>query len=82
MWLTTYSAKPPREDFHMNDLTRLIRDHLGESMDPASHALLAVVDKCEEMRTDFQQHGTAGRFTADEFETVIAHSLGLIDKSH
>jgi hypothetical protein len=39
-------------------------------------ALLAVVDKCEQMRDESSERG-AGRFLADEFESVIARELNV-----
>lgn len=66
----------------MDDLARLIREHVlnGDTNAVNHQAVLAVVDKCEQMRAESASApGGVGHFFTDEFETVIARALGLIN---
>jgi hypothetical protein len=48
-----------------------------------STALLAVVDKCEQMRAESAGlPGGVGHFFADEFEGVIARALGIKERTN
>jgi hypothetical protein len=60
-------------------LSAAIRVHVlnGDTAAADHKAVLAVLDKCEQMRGD----GGVGRFFADEFEQTIARALGITEES-
>lgn len=61
-----------------NKTAAAIRACVGVPQSDYDRALLAVIDKCEQMRArSAGQTGGVGRFLADEFETVIARELGI-----
>jgi hypothetical protein len=57
-------------------LTDAIRTHLDGAVGSYSDALLAVVDKCEQLSQVGDPFG-AGRAYADTFLSVIARELGI-----
>ena len=73
----------------MPTLAAQIRAHInnGAQLFDSDRALLAVVDKCEQMRAEFAgvseffvgpfQAAVASHQWADEFEHVIARELGI-----
>jgi hypothetical protein len=62
-------------------LAARIRDRLGDDVSAQTAALLAVVDKCEQMRADAEQNAVGNTFWAhaitNEFEQVIARALNI-----
>lgn len=76
---------------HSEDVTaviteRQVHNHLAsitstqDAYISAREALMAVLEKCEQMRAETANTpGGVGRFLAEEFETVIARSLNLIN---
>lgn len=69
----------------MAEFARRVHNRLAAAADlqqayiDAHEALMAVVDKCEQMRAESAtaSSGGVGRFLADEFESVIAEALGI-----
>lgn len=67
-------------------MSSLLADRIVHHLTPPGYfpgpgpatALLAVVDRCEQMRRESANTpGGVGHFFADEFESVIARALGI-----
>lgn len=60
------------------DLAEAIRAHIGRADNAPDRAILAVVDKCEQMRAESANTpGGVGWAFANTFEQVIADALGI-----